>query len=196
MSEPAPTVAFPRVPPMPAVWRILPLVLGTMFATAVDRAQTAALPPIFAPRSVEPAPLPARPPQPTLLSERMRSLINAAAMQAMAEGKFASGLVAGAETDGSQPVTSGGVMMMRPMVVRALPLRERDVYRPEPELMHFTPTGADGRRIAGGATMPLFHRYLRNAEVQVDFNVVNGAGKGVDHNRDFTRAEISFTFKW
>lgn len=182
---------------MHAVWRAVSVALGPMLAIPCLRAQTAELPPIFAPREPEKAPAPVVYQRPTLLSERMRSLINAAAMKAMADGKMFEGPVVAADGDAPVFSTSGGVMMMRPMVVRGLTLRPKDVTRPDVELLHFTPFGGDDhRRIAGGATMPLYHAYVGSKELQVDFTVLNGAGKGVDHNRDFTRGEISFTLKW
>ena len=44
--------------------------------------------------------------------------------------------------------------------------------------------------------MPLYHTFIGQKELQLDFNVLNLGGKGVDHNIDFSRVELAFSMKW
>ena len=90
-----------------------------------------------------------------------------------------------------------GAMVMAPVIVRSIPLRDSQVRRPTPRLYRFVPFGGDKfRRMAGGATAPLYHTFIGDKEFQIDLTVLNLAGKGIDHNIDFSRAEIAFTLKW
>ena len=43
---------------------------------------------------------------------------------------------------------------------------------------------------------PVGSARLLDGEAQIELNVVNSVGQGVDHGRDFTRGEIAFRFRW
>jgi hypothetical protein len=183
---------------MHAVLRALPLVALGLVSIAVPRAQTPELPAIFAPRAavenspsfVRSAPRAGMAP----VSERVRSLISAATVRALEDV-----VVFEAPSSTREVVVDEktGAMVMAPVVVRGQTLQERHVRPPTPRLYHFTPVGGDKfRRIAGGASAVLYHTFIGNKEFQVDLNVFNLAGKGIDHNIDFSRAEIAFSLKW
>lgn len=157
------------------------------------------LPPIFAPRraSDAPATTPSIVPRATAspLSEHVRLMINAAAARALEE---ASAVDTPVSTGSTLPVdASSGAMVMAPVVVKGLTLRESQVRPPSLRLFHFDRLPGDKhRRVAGGVTAPIYHTFIGKTEFQADFNIVNLAGRGVDHQADFTRVELAFTFKW
>jgi hypothetical protein len=182
---------------MHAVLCALPLALGVGFAVTL-RAQPGELPAIFAPKGVpnEPprrSPLAARETA-TPISQRSRLLMNEATIRVLEAAPVSHTPIAA----GNVYLDSAtGTMVMAPVVVRSQALRESQVRPPTPRLYHFTELSADKfRRIAGGATVPLYHAFIGGKELQVDFNVLNLGGKGIDHNIDFSRVEIAFTFKW
>ena len=178
--------------------RTLPLVALGLCSLGSLRSQTAELPAIFAPKtSAERPRTPARAPArvgTTPVSERVRSLIAAASARVLENAVVfdAPKTVPAAIVD-----ESTGAMVMAPFVVRGQALQDSQVRRPSPRLFHFDSLGGDEHRgVLGGVTMPLYHTFLGQKEFQVDMNVVNGAGRGVDHGRDFNRAEIGFSLKW
>ena len=183
---------------MHAALRTLSLVALGLCLLSSLRSQTAELPAIFSPKaSAERPRTPARAPPragTAPVSERVRSLIAAASARVL-ENAVAFDAPKTAPT-----VTvdaSSGAMVMAPYVVRGQALQDSQVRRPSPRLFHFNSLGGDEHRgVVGGVTMPLYHTFIGEKEFQVDFNVVNGAGRGVDHGRDFNRAEIGFSFKW
>jgi hypothetical protein len=177
---------------MSAPFRVGLITLAPIFFAAVLRAQPAPLPPIFAPR-VKPAPPAPIATAPSLVSERARLMINTAAARMLATAEPFD-----APTDAHVVVdTASGTLVMAPLVVRSNALHEAEIRPPELRLGHFTRARADKHlRIAGGVTAPLYHTIVAGKELQVDFNILNGAGNGIDHNRDFTRVELAFTFKW
>ena len=186
---------------MSSVLRALPLALGSMLAVHSTRAQPAELPAIFAPRVASaPTATPTETPASvasvpsTLVSDRVRSMVTAAATHALAHAEVFEATVVTA----SDPVfVTKGTTMMAPMVVRSRTLRARDVLRPTVQLLRFERVGADlNRRLAGGVTGPLFHMKIGDREFQVDFSILNGAGRGLDHGRDFVRMELSFSLKF
>lgn len=187
---------------MHAVLRIAPFALGSMLVWSELCAQTAELPPIFAPQverkppERSPALLPARPVPVTSLSGRTRSLMFVAAELTLASMPAIEAPAVGAGKDMAFDAASGATVMS-PLYVKAKALRDSDVRPPSPRLYHFTALDGDSlRRVAGGVTAPLYHTFIGNKELQADFNIVNGAGRGIDHGRDFTRVEFSFSLKW
>ena len=184
--------------PMHAALRTLPLVALGLCSFSSLRSQTTELPAIFAPKvSAERARMPARAPArvgTSPVSERVRSLISAASARVLDNA-----VVFNMPTTTPDVVVdeASGAMVMAPVVVRGQSLQDSQVRPPTPRLFQFNPLGADQHRgVVGGVTMPLYHTFIGQKELQVDFNVVNGAGRGVDHGRDFTRAEIWFSLKW
>lgn len=183
---------------MHAVMRALPLVALGLYSFSSLRAQTTELPAIFAPKvAAERARAPARASSSvgtSPVSERVRSMMSAASAQLLEKA-----VVFDAPTATPDVVVdeSSGAMVMAPVVVRGQALQASQVRLPTPRLFYFSPLGGDkDRGVAGGVTMPLYHTFIGQKELQVDFNVVNGAGRGIDHGRDFTRAEIGFSLKW
>lgn len=168
--------------------------LGLLPLTSI-RAQSPERPPIFAPRpaSTDAATVPRVSASP--LSDHVRLMINAAATRALEAVPVSDAPVA---TGGALVVdATTGAMVMAPVVVKGLTLRESQVRPPSLRLFHFEPLPGDKhRRVAGGVTAPLYHTFIGNKEFQADFNIVNLAGRGVDHQTDFTRVELAFTLKW
>jgi hypothetical protein len=183
---------------MHAALRALPLVALGLCSFSSLRSQTTELPAIFAPKvPAERARTPARAPSSigtSPVSERVRSMMSAASARMLEKAVVFDPPTT---TPGVVVDESSGAMVMAPVVVRGQTLQDSQVRPPTPRLFHFTPLGGDKHRgVAGGVTMPLYHTFIGQKELQVDFNVVNGAGRGIDHGRDFTRAEIGFTLKW
>jgi hypothetical protein len=183
---------------MHAVLHALPLALGTLIASVSPRSFAAELPPIFAPRpassEAEPRLKPARGAATTPVSNRVRSLINAASGRVLNEAVPFDAPVPASEIV-VDPTT--GMAMMAPVVVRGAPLEESQVRPPRLELYRFVPVGGDKhRRIAGGAIAPLFQKFFGGKEMRIELSIFNAAGNGIDHNIDFTRAELGFRFMW
>lgn len=180
---------------MHAVVRVLLSALGVAF-TCELRAQSEPLPPLFAPRPAAPAqPQPPVPERSSPVSDRVRELIQAAAARVLEDAKvFEAPAPAGRKLTLD---TNTGAMVMAPVVVRGQALKESQVRPPEIQLYRFTPLSGDKhRRVAGGAVMPVYHTFIGDKEFQIDLSLLNLAGKGIDHNIDFSRVEIGFTFKW
>ena len=183
---------------MHARLRVVFLVAAGLIFTSFAHAQpSAALPPIFEPRPVPGSSVALtsgkHPSATTLVSERARLLMHAAADR----------MLENAEVFTASPTTrvavdeATGITVMAPLVVKGTALSEAQVRPPQLQLMRFVPIGGDKyRRLAGGVTAPVYHTFIGNKELQVDFSILNGAGKGLDHQADFTRAEIAFRFKW
>jgi hypothetical protein len=185
---------------MHPVLRAVLLVFGSMFASLILRAQSAELPPIFAPRTATVSPrveLPATSAAPSSsVSARARSLMQTAATRVLADAEVFDASSPGAVKEMFLDPASG-TMVMAPMIVRAKLLQDSDVRPPTVRLFHWGPAEGDKyRRLAGGVTGPIYHTFIGNKEFQADFNILNGAGRGIDHGRDFTRVELSFTLKF
>ncbi len=180
---------------MIAVLRAPLLALGFLSAVLAIRAQPVELPPIFAPKPVVP-PVgvgPVRPAPKAEGSERMRAQV---AERLLAEAKAfdapapATGPDAGAEI--SNRVNADGALEMRRFVVRSLgPPREEVEPPPLPPLLRFWEVERAERRVKPGYSMAL----ARFFGGELRLSVVNGAGLGLDHGRDFTRAEIGFSIR-
>jgi hypothetical protein len=162
------------------------------------RAQPAELPPIFAPRTALPATetrMRAVPPaMASPVSERVRSLINAATTRVLEEAVVFD---APSPAGGTVVDSRTGTAVMAPMIVRGEPLKDSQVRPPTLRLYHFVPFEGDKfRRVAGGATAALYQTFIGKKEMTVELSILNAAGNGIDHNIDFTRAELAFRFKW
>jgi hypothetical protein len=185
---------------MHAVLRVVLLALGSLFVASNGHAQPAELPAIFAPRATQAATSStargSRPGAAALVSDRARSLIQAATVRVL-EGAAIFDAPVAASSRGSFVDVATGATVMAPMIVKAESLTDSQVRPPIVRLFHFVPFGGDeARRVAGGATAPLYHAFIGKTEMQVDLSVLNLAGNGIDHNIDFTRVEIAVSFKW
>jgi hypothetical protein len=183
---------------MHAVLHALPLALGSLMATVLPTSFAAELPPIFAPRSQTPETesvvKSARRPPALPVSSRVRSLITAASHRVLEE---AVAFEAPVPADNTVVITTTGMMMMAPVVVRGQLLQESQVRPPSLELYRFVPESGDKhRRIAGGATASLYQTFFGRTEMRIELSILNAAGNGIDHNIDFTRAELAFRLKW
>ncbi len=180
---------------MHAALRALLLALGPLLAASSVRAQPAELPPIFAPRPVAPA-IAAPVVRPAVsgngMSERMRALVT----ERILAGEKTFEAPVSAETAASAvttETTSSGALLMRRFVVRSIAPSTDEVRPPDLPLYHFAPAGRVDRRTKGYTATLL--RFFGDRG-SVNLSVVNGAGNGIDHNIDFTRAEIGVSLRW
>jgi hypothetical protein len=174
------------------------LALGSLLALCPARGQPAELPPIFAPRLDAPArdlrgeSAPRRPTAP--VSKRVRSLITIATTRVLEE---AVAFDAPAPPGSIFVDTTTGTTVMAPVVVRGEALTDSQVRPPTLRLYHFVPFGGDSlRRVAGGATATLFQTFIGKKDVRLELSILNAAGNGIDHNIDFTRAELGFRIRF
>jgi len=180
---------------MHAVMRALPFALGILFTAVALRAQPGERPPIFAPKPTvtQPEVTPARPAPAAGVSERMRAQI---LERILTEAKTLDAPVAPAVATTETPaaVNADGALVMRRFVVRSL-APPRDAVEPPPlPLMRFEKVDRVDRRVKPGYAAALARFW--NGAGALNFNVVNGAGQGLDHARDFTRAEIELSIRW
>ena len=182
---------------MHAVSRLLPLVFGAVLAVAPSlRAQSAELPPIFAPRPVAPvvaAPIVRRAASGDGMSERMRALVTERilAEEKTFEAPVSAEIAASAVTT---ETTAGGALLMRRFVVRSVAPSTDEVRPPDLPLYHFSLADRVDRRVKPGYTATLLRFFGDRGSVNL--SIVNGAGNGIDHNIDFTRAEIGVSLRW
>jgi hypothetical protein len=164
---------------MHAVVRALPLALG-MLASLSTRAEEA-LPAIFAPKE---RPAPAILSRPRVeappVSPRVRGGLNTASYQALAAAKpfDAPRLPTGRM---ALPLTpEGDAMVMQPVFVRSAPLVVKERAIPDSPLLDFLKTGR-------------FYQ-TESTEVALKLLILRQPGLGAD--REFTRGEIRFSFRW
>jgi hypothetical protein len=183
---------------MQPVLRAALLALGSLLALCPARGQTAELPPIFAPRPasdardtrVESAPRRSTSP----VSGRVRSLIILATTRVLEDAVVFD---APNPTGETYVESTTGMTVMAPVVVRGESLKESQVRPPTLQLYHFVPFGGDSlRRVAGGATATLWQTFIGNKDVRLELSILNAAGNGIDHNIDFTRAELGFRIRF
>ena len=178
---------------MHAVLRAVPLALGALLASAAGtRAQSDTLPPIFTPKPAA-DPLNAHAVMPV-----SRAPVSARLRQAMTEQILAAARAFEAPApDASTPmVPADGVLVMPRFVVKALLPRGDEVEPPVRPLLKFAPQDKwwvhQRTQPAHTATLARFFE----GRGLINVSVLNGAGKGVDHPRDFTRVELGFSFRW
>lgn len=180
--------AFPNLTMYRAL-RVLPLALGPLAAFTAILAQPAELPPIFAPR-VEARRSPAAPhPVATSgLSDRMRAAITERVL--VGAKAFEPPVSAEAAPESPTP-TADGALLMRRFVVRSVAPRREEVEPAAVPTWEFGPVDRIDRRVNGySATL-----FQLSGGLFFNLNVVNGAGRGIDHGRDFTRVEFEFSLK-
>jgi hypothetical protein len=132
----------------------------------------------------------------SLLSERVRTLVSNASEQLLAEVKaFAAPPAPGAQSPilDSSPSPSVRVVHMPHYIVKAARLRREPVAVDLP-LLNFTTLERDDRRMKAGFTTNLLRMFDGSAEVNL--NVLQVNGQGLDHPRDFARVEIEFKLRW
>ncbi len=119
------------------------------------------------------------------LSERVRA--QAAALPAATERRV---------PEGDSAATDGGAVVMPRFLVKAVGPGEREVERRDAlagPLRRFERMEPIGRKVTGyEATLV---RWAGGA-AELRLNVINGAGSGIDHGRDFTRGEIALRLRF
>ena len=98
-----------------------------------------------------------------------------------------------ASVSDTAPLRSEGAVMMDRIFVKSSPLRRDQVRPPDLSLLTFHDLKRDDRR-ATGISATLFRVLSGNGEINL--NILNGAGQGVDHGRDFTRFELEFKLRF
>lgn len=178
-------------------------VAGLVWANLPLCAQTTEPPPIFAPRmtapslSVPPATLEDSPP--SLLSNRVRLLVNAASERVLATAKPFE--ITPPTTDVASradllttPPGAGAIMLPR-YVVKSTALRREQVERPDLPPLRPHLVEREGRPgLVTGYTFPLWRSSGGSRELNL--NLIDFAGRGVDHAKDFGRVEIEFKIKF
>lgn len=178
------------------VLRVVPLALGALSAAAILRAQPIELPPIFAPKPSPPRPevTPAQPAPVAGISGRMRAQVAERILSEAKNFDVPAPAPPPAPTEAPGAVNADGALLMRRFVVRSL-APPRDAVEPPPlPLLRFEKVGRVDRRVKPGYSATLARFW--NEAGALNFNVVNGAGQGLDHARDFMRAEIEISIRW
>jgi hypothetical protein len=184
---------------MHAVFRAPPLALGLKLFASIAVAQAPDLPPIFAPRSSSSAnsgPITETTPRAVpAISDRMRKQIGERILADVAvfEAPVAAPAAAPTETITAPAAGSDGPFQMSRFYVKALPLRREDVEPRPVRLLHFAPIDRPERRTQGH-TATLWNSL--DGTRLFNLNILNGAGKGMDHGRDFTRVEFEFKIRF
>ncbi|MSU49369.1 MAG: hypothetical protein EXS37_09840 [Opitutus sp.] len=169
------------------------MALGLLAALPTLSAQAEELPPIFVPRprvTENEVPLSRRTAAGAGVSDRMRTQMTARILEgvkAFEPPEVVSGAVA------RTTFTAEGALLMQRFVVKSIAPRRDEVEPPEALLRRFAPLER-ARRGVTGYSATLFQ--FLDGRGSVNFNVVKGAGQGVDHGRDFTRAELEFSLRW
>jgi hypothetical protein len=176
---------------MSAVSRAVCLALLTSGAVTTLAAQTAELPPIFAPQRTR-TPIAAPPRVPAAragLSDHVRQLVTD---RILADARaFETPLGAAGPMASTPFINSDGALLMDRMIVNAPVLRREQIEPREVKWMQFVPLDRVDRR-ASGITAPLFRAFGGVFSV----NVLQGEGKGIDHGREFHRVEFQFKLWW
>ena len=178
--------------PMHAPLCLLRFGVGILLGWPAVFAQTDSRPAIFAPQREGHAP--AASPK-LLLSERVRALVATASERVLAEAKAfdapSNGL---AERGEPLVIPVGDTVRMPQYLVKARPLRREAVEPPEIPLLQFRPTDREDRGLIGGVSTRLLR--LFDGKGEMNLNILQMAGRGNDHGRDFTRVELEFRFRW
>ena len=174
---------------MHSVLRAAPLALGSMLTFCTLRAQPAELPPIFAPRLIQETPPAVRREASALLSDRSRSLVNAATHNALAnvtsfEAPAMTGSASAPEL--SVEVLGPAAVVMEPYVVSSAPIRLIERPLPDPLLLDFLKTGTFYRN-PNATGFALTHIGLKMMILKQP---------GLGWGEEFTRGRIEFTFRF
>jgi hypothetical protein len=159
-----------------------------LLALTYARAEEA-LPPILVPRK-PPVPvfverLRERPRPPVLISEHTRAAINAASYEALATAKPFD--APGSPTGRVSPLPGFGsdATVMKPFVVRSIPLVIREARIEDPPLLRLIKTGT------------LYKSINAYREMEIFFNAATITERwGLQRDRDFTRVSLMFSLKW
>lgn len=172
--------------------RLRVLLLGFAFAPSARPAETAPLPPIFAPRVTPPASalVTSRPAVSRAgLSDHVRKQLTE---RILADAKSFEAPAPVAPSDASATGGSDSAVVMPRFFVKSLAPRRDETELPPVPIRFHPVERIDRKRHVLSAT--LFQFLDGNGSFNV--NVVNGAGSGVDHARQFTRVEFEFSINW
>lgn len=162
------------------------------------RAQATELPPIFAPRPPSPTVMTvdevreSRPPSP------IRMLLNAASERVLADAKAFESPPSLVNPDltleGTTSPTSATVLLPQ-YIVKSTVLSRQQVERPNLPLVRPYVVEREGRPgLVDGYTFPVW--LSRDGSKELNLNLINFAGRGVDHARDFGRVEVEFKIRF
>lgn len=180
---------------MSSALRVSSWALGLSLTVNAPYVQAAELPPIFAPRpETAPALAPISPTMSSPVSTRVRSLVAEKVQAAMALLPPPKARDGEADAEAKPTVTSEGALLMQRFVVRSVLPRPDEIVPPELPVMRFELTERVDRRVKPGWEAPLM--WFSGGVGSVNFGVVNGAGQGLDHGRDFTRVELSVKIRF
>lgn len=163
---------------MHAVVRALPLAFA--FAALLPLCAEEALSPLLAPRVSPPPATRERRRASAAVSDRVRSLINAASFELLAGAKPFEAPGAATGRAAEPPFVGSDATIMEPFVVRSAPLRIIERRLPDPPLLDFLKTG----KLYRG----------ESSEVTLRMKILRQPGLGA--GREFTRGEIEFMFRW
>lgn len=91
-------------------------------------------------------------------------------------------------------ITDDGALLMNRFVVRSYGPTRREVEPAPVTLYRFEEVERVERRVKPGFTANLASFFDGKGLLQL--SVVNGAGQGIDHGRDFVRVELGFSLKF
>ena len=188
--------------------RVLLSAPGLISAVVGVRGQSAERPSIFAPRMSERAdraagispaaakPAPAERVAPTQLSERVRNLVKSASEQVLAQAEpfaFKPSAVS-QDAEASASTSDSSAVVMSRYVVKSTALTREQAKRPELPWIQPTVLERDDRRVIKGYTFTFWRS--RDGNKEVFFNLIDFAGQGIDHAKDFGRVELGFKMKF
>lgn len=178
-------------------------VAGLIWADVVGRAQPTERPPIFAPQlatsSLETTPSNSENSPPSRLSNRVRLLVNTASERVLAEAKpFEIPMPTSDPTPQAESLTvlprTGPVMLPR-YIVKSTALRRNEVERPDLPAVRPYIIEREGRPgMVTGYTFPLWRS--DGGARELNLNLIDFAGRGADHAKDFGRVEIEFRIRF
>jgi len=182
----------------------VPFSLAGLIWTDVSlRAHPAELPPIFNPRpaisSSFAAPTSTSAGPPSRLSNRVRLLLNTASERVLAEAKEFELPVPkvdpALQSDSStMPSPAAPVMLPRYIVKSTAPPRQ-EVHRPDlPPLRPYVVDREGRPGMVTGYTFPVWRS--KDGGSELNLNLIDFAGRGVNHAKEFGRAEIEFKIRF
>jgi len=174
-----------------------------IWADVLLRAQPTERPPIFAPQlptsTLETTPANYETSPPSRLSGRVRMRVTIASERVLAAAKrFEIPMPTPDPTPQAESLTvvpRNGPLMLPRYIVKSTALRRNELERPDLPLVQPYIIEREGRPgMATGYTFPLWRSDGGTRELNL--NLVDFAGRGADHAKDFGRAEIEFKIKF
>lgn len=172
------------------------LLFGLAFAPSAhadETAEAAKLPPIFAPRVTPPAPASAPTARPAAsragLSDHVRRQLSERILTDLKSFELPP---AATPASASVTGTADNVVIMPRFFVKSLTPRQDETELPPVPIRFHPVERIDRKRHVLSATL---FRFL-DGNGSFNVNVVNAAGSGADHTRQWTRVEFEFSINW